>query len=127
MEEIPKKETSKTEEIKENTISKETPAPPKKDKNIGMAVIAYILFFIPLLTEAKNEPFVKYHIKQGLALFITEIVASLVSLVPLFGWMLSPLLWLFCLVVFVMGIVNAVNGKQVPLPLIGEFGEKLNL
>lgn len=35
----------------------------KKEKNIGMAVVAYILFFIPLLTDAKNDPFVKYHVK----------------------------------------------------------------
>ncbi|MBP6855591.1 MAG: hypothetical protein KBC26_01280 [Candidatus Pacebacteria bacterium] len=32
-------------------------------KNIAMAIVAYILFFIPLLTDAKNDPFVKYHVK----------------------------------------------------------------
>jgi len=28
-----------------------------------LAIVAYILFFIPLLTDAKNDPFVKFHVK----------------------------------------------------------------
>jgi len=39
-----------------------------------MAILAYILFFIPLLTDSKNDPYVKYHIKQGLVLFIGGIL-----------------------------------------------------
>ncbi|GAF91940.1 unnamed protein product, partial [marine sediment metagenome] len=46
----------------------------KKEKNTGMAIVAYILFFIPLLTDAKNDPFVKYHVKQGLSLFLVAVV-----------------------------------------------------
>ncbi|HOE15288.1 MAG TPA: hypothetical protein PLH82_01145 [Candidatus Paceibacterota bacterium] len=45
-----------------------------KEKNTGMAILAYILFFIPLLTDSKKDPFVKYHVKQGLVLFIGGIL-----------------------------------------------------
>lgn len=96
---------------------------PKKGKNIGMAIVAYILFFIPLLTEAKNDPFVKYHIKQGLVLFIAEFVAMVISWMPIIRWFS----WLFniaVLVLFIIGILNAVSGKEKPLPLIGQFANK---
>lgn len=99
--------------------------PETKKKNIGMAVVAYILFFIPLLTESKNDPFVKYHTKQGLLLFIAWLVTGVLLRIPiisLFSWPLG----IFVLVLFVMGILNALSGKEKPLPLIGQFGEKFN-
>jgi len=99
--------------------------PEQKKKNIGMAIVAYILFFVPLLTESKNDPFVKYHIKQGLVLFITSFIVMIVSRMPviqLFTWPLN----IVVLILFIMGIMNAVNGKEKPLPLIGKFGDKFN-
>lgn len=90
---------------------------PHKDKNTGMAVVAYILFFVPLLTDAKNDPFVKYHVKQGLVLFLAWAVVSVVSMVI---WILN-ILHLGLLVFFVLGILNALHGKEKPLPLIGQY------
>ncbi len=92
-------------------------------KNIGMAIVAYIIFFIPLLTEAKNDPFVRYHVKQGLVLFIGYIIEMFVGAIPYVGWIISPLLGLFLLVLFIIGIMNALKGEQKPLPVIGKFAE----
>jgi len=92
-------------------------------KNTGMAVVAYIIFFIPLLTDAKNDPFVKYHVKQGLVLFIGYIVTMIVGMIPVIGWIISPLLGIFLFVLFIIGIMNAVNGKETPLPVLGSFAE----
>ncbi|MCD6232872.1 DUF4870 domain-containing protein [bacterium] len=101
---------------------------PKKERNTGMAIVAYILFFIPLLTNAKNDPFVKYHVKQGLALFITAIAAAIINqflfLIPFLGWGLSWLIGFFVFALFIVGVSNASKGEQKPLPLIGKFGEK---
>jgi len=97
----------------------------KKDKNTGMAVVAYIIFFIPLLTDAKNDPFVKYHVKQGLVLFICAVVVWLiVSIIPFLGWIIAPLLNIAILVLAIIGIINAVNGVEKPLPLIGSFASQ---
>lgn len=98
-----------------------TYAPPK-GKNTGMAVVAYILFFLPLLTEAKNDPFVKYHVKQGLVLFITWFIVGAVSWMP-FVFLIAWALNLGLFVLFIIGIMNAIAGKEAPLPLIGQFAE----
>jgi uncharacterized membrane protein len=92
-----------------------------------MAVLAYfgILVIIPLLM-VKNDPFVKYHIRQGLVLLIALIIAFAISTVPIFGWFLGWILWLGCFVLMIMGIINAVNGQTKELPLIGQFGSKFN-
>ncbi|PIU42518.1 MAG: hypothetical protein CO034_00700 [Parcubacteria group bacterium CG_4_9_14_0_2_um_filter_35_11] len=96
---------------------------PKKGKNTGMAIVAYFLFFVPLLTDAKNDPFVKYHVKQGLVLFIAGIIAGFVSWFPIIGWIIGILVF----VDWIIGIVNAANGQEKPIPLIGQFAEKFNI
>jgi len=97
----------------------------KKAKNTGMAVVAYIIFFIPLLTDSKNDPFVKYHVKQGLVLFIASIIVWFIArVIPVLGFIVSQILNIAILVLLIIGIINAVNGEQKPLPLIGQFADK---
>lgn len=101
--------------------------PVGKDKNTGMAILAYILFFIPLLTDAKNDSFVKYHIKQGLLLFILWVACWIIAIVPFVGRVISPILSIFGVILMVIGIINASQGKEKELPIIGKYGEKLNI
>ncbi len=96
----------------------------KKEKNTGMAIVAYILFFIPLLTDAKNDPFVKYHVKQGLSLFLVAVAIRIIAYIPIFGWALVWPLNILLFVLFIIGVMHALNGEQKPLPVIGKFGEK---
>ena len=120
-------------------------SPEEKDAqdNKGMAIIAYILFFVPLLAGAhKNSPFVKYHANQGTALFILAAAYSIVSSilssvirVPVRLWgvatgvyhtpgWLTAILSIGSLALFalcVLGIINAIGGKMKPLPLVGGF------
>ncbi|KKS31863.1 MAG: hypothetical protein UU93_C0013G0018 [Candidatus Amesbacteria bacterium GW2011_GWA2_42_12] len=95
-------------------------------KNTAMAVIAYILFFVPLLTgDTKKDAFVKFHTKQGLVLFLLGVLINVVGwIIPFYFWFsISWILSLGMLALLIVGIVNAVNGKQEPLPVIGRFSD----
>jgi len=96
----------------------------KKEKNTGMAIVAYILFFIPLLTDAKNDPFVKYHVKQGLSLFLVAVVIQIIAYISIIGWTLVWPFNILLFVLFVIGVMHALNGEQKPLPVIGQLGER---
>jgi uncharacterized membrane protein len=109
----------------QSSVPPNNPSPAAQPSNETlMGVLAYlsILVIIPLLT-AKNDPFVKFHIKQGLVLLIIEVIA----------WFLSGLLWQFweifqlinlCVVILsIIGIVNVVNHKQTELPLVGSLAK----
>lgn len=97
------------------------PDPADVEKNKGMAIVAYILFFIPLLA-AKDSPFAMYHANQGLTLFLTALAANVVlTIIPFIGWILLPFANLAILVFVIIGIVNAANGVNKPLPLIGSI------
>lgn len=104
-----------------------------KDKVVeeGMvwAIIGYlgILFLVPLLAKKDNK-FALYHTKQGLILFIAEIVVAIVAgilgFIPVLGIIIMWLLWLAILVLFIIGIINAATGKYKALPVIGAWAEK---
>lgn len=94
--------------------------------NTAMSVIAYILFFIPLLTgDAKKDAYVKYHTKQGLVLFLLVVLLNIINwIMPFyFWWTINWMLSLGTLVLLIIGIINAAGGKKEPLPLIGKFAD----
>ncbi|PID52070.1 MAG: hypothetical protein CR972_04025 [Candidatus Moraniibacteriota bacterium] len=84
-----------------------------------MAVLAYFIFFLPLLTDAKNSPFAKFHANQSLVLIIAWVVLTFINIIPFLG----QLIWFIGAIAFfvfwIMGIMNASNGKMKELPLIG--------
>ncbi len=94
------------------------------EKNKTMAILAYFIFFLPLLTDAKNSEFAKFHANQSLILLIASIALSVVSsilMIFLIGLILWPLGGLFIFVLWVMGIMNASAGKMTRLPVLGKF------
>jgi uncharacterized membrane protein len=90
------------------------------EQNKVISLLAYILFFIPLLA-AKDSAFAKFHANQGLVLLLLGISISIVaSVIPIIGWfIIGPFGTIFVIVLAIIGIINALNGKAKPLPLIG--------
>ena len=99
------------------------------EKNKAMAIIGYIipiLFFIPLVTDAKNSPFAKFHANQQLNLLLFWVVGQIAGVVLSFifiGFLIFPLVMIGGLIFMIMGIINASKGEMKELPLIG--GSKL--
>jgi uncharacterized membrane protein len=99
------------------------------EEGIVWAIIGYIgiLFLVPLLAKKDNK-FALYHAKQGLVLFIADIivwvVAFILMFIPFIGWLIGAILWILLLVLFIIGIVNAATGKYKALPIIGGIAEK---
>lgn len=98
--------------------------------NKAMAVLAYIIFLIPLFA-AKESPFARYHTNQGLVLALASVALSIVysiltTILIAISWRLglaaSAVLWLVFLlplILMIIGIVNAAGGRMKPLPIIG--------
>ena len=94
----------------------------KKENKTLMGILAYIgpLVIVSYLV-AKDDPFVKFHIKQGLVLIVIELIA----------WVLGSMFWRFfmfinlvnlaVLVFAIIGIINVTQGQEKELPLVGQF------
>jgi uncharacterized membrane protein len=89
-----------------------------------MAIVAYLLFFVPLLMDdMRKNKFVMFHTEQSLANFILAVIISILGSLTCFGFFLGCVPFVFCII----GIINAANGEVKPLPIIGQYGEKFNL
>lgn len=89
-----------------------------------IAIIGYIfpvLFFIPLITDAKHNAFAKFHANQQLLLLIWYIIANVIMIIPILGWIASPIMWVIGVVLAIMGVINAAGGTMKPLPIIGKY------
>ncbi|OGG53049.1 hypothetical protein A3H16_00990 [Candidatus Kaiserbacteria bacterium RIFCSPLOWO2_12_FULL_53_8] len=89
-----------------------------------MGVLAYlgILIIIPFLM-AKDNPFVKFHIKQGLVLVVVELIVWVLGMYMWQLWQVLQLVNLATLVLAIIGIVNVVQGKEKELPLVGSLAK----
>jgi len=106
--------------------------PAGKSQNTAMAIVAYILFFVPMLTgDSKKDPFVGYHTRQGFGLFLFAFLINVIGwIVPWYYSMwytISYLLGLCVLVLLIVGISNVTKGKQQPLPVLGKMFETFKI
>ena len=102
------------------------------NKVISLFSYLGILFLIPLLA-AKNSKYARFHVNQGIVLFIFDIVfgaiggmcVGLLALIPVVGAIIGGLVStgvsVLILVFVILGICNALTGKAKRLPLIGKF------
>lgn len=98
--------------------------PADIEQNKVFAILAYlsILVLVPIL-GAKESKFARFHANQGLVLFIAAIaigiVIGILQLIPVLGIIVGWIISIALLVLCIIGIVNACNGKAKELPLIG--------
>jgi uncharacterized membrane protein len=90
-------------------------------KNI--AIIAYItvigLIIAFVMNNEKKEPFASFHIKQSLGLALTGLALGAIGMIPILGWIINILGIFVLLYMWVIGIMNAINGKENVVPLLG--------
>ncbi|MGA2668887.1 MAG: hypothetical protein ABSF32_08215 [Ignavibacteria bacterium] len=99
--------------------------PEETEAGKTMAIIAYFIFFVPLLVEdAKKNKFAMYHTEQSIVLIILNVIIAIVGTITC-G--IGFILYIPLLVLYIMGIIYAAKGEAKPVPLVGQYGEKFNL
>jgi len=96
------------------------------------AILCYLgIFFIIALIVGKDSKFCKFHVNQGIVLFILVLIGSVISTVLSFvlaviglgfiGWLLSSVVGLYALANLVYAAININQGKSKQLPIIGNI------
>lgn len=86
-------------------------------QNKWWAALCYFgpFFLLSWLLKPKSR-FVRYHVNQGLVLFLCWVILNIFDFIP-FVWVLNIL----AIVCFFCGVINALKGKRKPMPIIGEI------
>jgi uncharacterized membrane protein len=88
------------------------------------AALSYAVWWVSglvfILVE-KNNQFVRFHAMQSIMFFGA---LTILSFVPVLGWLLSPLLMILGFIVWLVAIYKSYNGETFELPVIGKFAKK---
>ena len=107
-----------------DTTSEYDPADIEANKVLSLLSYLGILWLIPLLA-APNSRFAKFHTNQGLILWIANLIVGVaggvLAIIPILGWLVALALGIIMLVLMIIGIVNAVQGRAKQLPIIGKY------
>src|SRR3989344_4831724 len=99
-------------------MEEKKPVPGSSDSNL-MAALSYVwVLSVVMLIIKKDDEFVKFHAKQGTALFIISILAMILS--PLL-WFLGIIVWFFVAVLCIIGFIKALSGERFKLWVIGDI------
>lgn len=88
------------------------------------AIIAYItiigLIIAFIMNNDKKNSFAAYHIRQCVGLALTGLALSVINVIPLLGWIISFFGGIFMFILWIIGLIAAINGQEKPVPLLGE-------
>ena len=82
-----------------------------------VAIIAHITLvgmIIALIMNSNNRTdFGSYHLRQTIGLWLTGVIGSFIPFV-------NFVIWLLILINWIVGIINAINGNEKPMPILGK-------
>lgn len=82
-------------------------------------VLGWLTGIIFLLIE-KDDKFVRFHAMQSI---VTFGLLTILSLIPVVGWVLTPLVMIVGFVLWLVLIFKAYQGEKFLLPVIGPWAE----
>jgi uncharacterized membrane protein len=100
-----------------------------------VAILSYITiigFIIAIVMHGSKKTAIgAFHLRQALGLFITGLViwfpCLIISFIPFVNFLMIlvwPLVGISLFVLWIMGLIAAVNGQQKPMPVVGVHYQK---
>lgn len=104
--------------------------PPQKDMQEDrlFAAIGYlgILCLVPLLLK-KESKFAQHHGKQGLIILLVWLALWVGNIIPILGQIVWTLGTIVLLILIILGMVNALQGKMWEIPVLGKYAKQIKL
>lgn len=92
---------------------------PKNTAAALSYVLGWLTGIVFLLIE--KDPFVRFHAMQSTIVFG---ILTILSFVPVVGWILSPLVMIVGFALWLVLIYKAYQGEEFKLPWVGDFAKK---
>lgn len=91
-----------------------------------LAAMSYfgVLCLVPLVLN-RDDPYVRFHARQGVVLWMWEVLAIYTLLLPGVGKLFFRFSSVTCLLLSVVGVVAVLLGRAWKFPVVGNWAEKL--
>lgn len=87
-------------------------------------VLGWVTGLVFFILEKENK-FVRFHAMQSIVTFGALTVVNFVLMfIPIIGWIIGWIIWMFALILWIVLMIKAYQGKKYKLPWAGEIAEK---
>lgn len=97
-----------------------------EDKTV--AIVAYLTligFLVAIIIHMnKKTKLGAFHLRQMLGFILSWLAVIILIIIPIIGWILLPIFYLFMIVCWIMGLIAAINGQMKPMPIVGPLYQK---
>jgi uncharacterized membrane protein len=115
---------------RKDIVMENTPTPPPvvagEDKTVAIVAYLTLIGFLVavIIHSSKKTRLGAYHLRQMLGFMLSMFAVIILMFIPIIGWILIPVFYLFMLVCWIMGLVSAINGQMKPMPVVGPMYQK---
>jgi len=89
-----------------------------------IAILAYVTFIgwivALVLNSSKKSELATFHLRQSLGIILLALVSGFAFIVPLLGWLVGWAGYILTFVLWIIGLISAVNGEQKEVPVLGD-------
>ena len=107
------------DEVRKEDVVKKEDVGLKEDKETQEGKVWAILAYLGILCL--------HHGKQGLILFIAEMTALFVNIIPVIGQIVFGVVYLAAGIFSIVGIVKVLMGEYWKAPLISDIADKIKI
>jgi len=114
----------------ENIAASSAPGTGPEDKTTAILSYLTLIGFIVavVLNSSKKTKLGAFHLRQSLGLMLIAIgcmVASpMLAFIPFIGWLAGMVLWIGLLVLWLTGLLAAIQGESKPVAVVGTQFER---
>jgi uncharacterized membrane protein len=105
----------------QNTPIQPPAAPTGEDKTT--AILAYVTlvgFIIAIVLHGQKKTALgSFHLRQMLGIVVLGLASYVLIFIPILGWIAMAVLGIINLIIWITGIIAAVNGRMEPAPILG--------
>lgn len=88
-----------------------------------VGIISYITLIGWIVALVLNNPksaHGSFHIRQSLGVLLTAVISGFVLVIPVLGWIAGLIGYVLAFVMWIMGLISAVQGEQKVVPVLGD-------
>lgn len=93
-----------------------------------ITIVGWIIAIVSYNGSQDKSSLARFHLRQSLGLFLTVVAIYIaIMMFAMFIGILATILSLLnlgVLVLWVIGLISAVNGEEKPVPVLGDFYQK---
>lgn len=90
-----------------------------------LTIIGWIIAFVSYGNLNPKSSLATFHLRQSFGLILLGVACSILFRMLFWGFafigILSPVIWILLIILWVLGLLAAINGEEKPLPVVGTY------